>query len=188
MSKLSIVTLIACAVSIPSAMAQKWFNGDPKGNIVFNGTVLANSCKIENSGYKNVTLNPVINTRVNSQSPEQIKEFTIKVTDCHIDEYSIPKLSWGKNYFVTTDGYLKNNIIFGGSNAALALQDKNGTNIDLSKDNNKFDPERTHHSEGKQFLEYKFRVGYIRSSDTPSFMRITPGSVQMQANYRITYN
>ncbi|AWS95339.1 type 1 fimbrial protein [Citrobacter sp. CRE-46] len=181
MSKLSLVALIACAVSIPSAMAF----GDPHGYVNFKGSVLPNSCKIENQGYKEVQLSPVINTLVNKDAPVQVKKFSIKVKDCYMDENLIPRLSWGKNSHITNDGYLKNTLMIG-SNAALRLETTEGKVIDLSHGENKFDPDSKFLSKDKTSLDYTFQVGYIKSKETN--LPIIPGGVKAQAHYSITYN
>lgn len=188
MSKLSLVALIACAVSIPSAMASPW--GSPNtGTVHFKGEVFKNSCKVENKGKAEVTLSPILNTKINTATAEQRQGFKIKVTECHIDENWVPKLSWERNSKLTStsEGYLRN-IISGGSNAALVLQDDKGTPINLRNPTDRYLPLSSSNNRGSQVLEYAFQVGYIRSTDTPSFMPITAGAIKAQATFSITYD
>jgi len=183
MSKLSLVALIACAVSIPSAMAKPLVSNT--GTVHFKGEVFKNSCKVENNGKVEVTLSPILNTKINKDTAEQRQGFKIKVTECHIDDTWVPKLSWDKNLISTSEGYLKNTI-HGGSNAALVLQDNTGKRIDLRNPTDRYTPLSSGNNRGSQSLEYAFQVGYIKSKDT--VLPITAGAIKAQATFSITYD
>ena len=187
MSKLSLVALIACAVSIPSAMA-KPFVPHNSGTVYFEGKVFHNSCRVENNGDINVTLSPILNTKINKDKAEQVQKFRIKVTECYIDKVWVPKLSWDNSTWTTTsDGYLKNTII-GGSNASLVLQDNEGVQINLRSKNEKQFPLSLNNNREGQILEYAFQVGYIKSKDIFLPGPIRAGAVKAQATFSITYD
>ena len=191
MSKLSIITLISCAIVIPSAMADFGHgpNPGPKGKVNFTGHVYANSCIIETGDQdKQVKLNPVLNTLVNKSHATQLQSFSIRVKNCYINENATPKLSWNGNSHLTKEGYLKNMTSSGDKNVALVITDNKQKSIDLNKNSNRFDPEKGYlrHENGSQILTYKFNVGYIISKDNNSSY-VKPGPVSAQANYSITY-
>ncbi|MEG2432002.1 MAG: fimbrial protein [Acinetobacter sp.] len=188
MSKLSLVALIACAVSIPSAMA-KHVGPQNTGTVYFEGKVFHNSCKVENKGNINVTLNPILNTKINDGEAEQIQKFSIMVKDCYIDENWTPQLSWVNNSALTTsEGYLKNTLFLTGSNAALVLKDNGGKNINLRTTTQKYPPLKLSKSRDNQTLEYAFQVGYIKSKDIFLSGPIRSGVIQTQATFSITYD
>lgn len=190
MSKLSIVMLIACTVSIPSAMAIGGIEhgADPQGKVHFSGQVFANSCKIVSGDRdKHVKLNPVLNTLIKKSNPVQLQEFNIQVTDCFIHENAVPKLAWGKGNILTDDGYLKNMSHNGARNVALLLRDSHGKNIDLNNNDLRFEPENNYIKDDKPILTYKFSVGYIMPSKIFAWENATAGPVSAQANYSITY-
>lgn len=194
MSKLSIVMLIACAVSIPSAIAFGGggsgggnHNSDSKGTVNFFGSVFANSCKIEHGDKdKDVHLETVLNTKIKSDSPEQLKEFHITVRDCETHGNYVPKLAWGMNANLTSKGYLANTAHNGAENVALVLQDRNGANIDLNKSGNRFEPDSSPKGGSHDAISYSFKVGYIKDDDSRS--TVTAGVVKAQADYSITYD
>lgn len=190
MNKLSIVTLIACAVSIPSAMAFGGGHphGDPKGKVNFSGHVYSASCKIATGDQnKHVKLNPVLRNKVNEYRAEQLQTFTIQVKDCYTHEKLIPKLSWINNGQLTNQGFLKNMEANGAKNVALVLKDSNGKDIDLKDNSKRFEPEKYQVTGHKPTLTYKFSVGYIKPRESHLWDVVTAGPVSAQANYSITY-
>ncbi|RFU91889.1 MULTISPECIES: fimbrial protein [Citrobacter] len=190
MSKLSLVTLIACTVSIPSAMAFGGFGPglESHGKVTFTGQVFANSCKIVSGDKdKHVKLNPVLNTLIKKTNTVQVQGFSIQVTDCFIHEKAVPKLAWGKGNILTDDGYLKNTSLNGAINVALLLSDSKGNKINLHDNDLRFEPEKNYIKGDISILTYKFNVGYIMPSKTFILDRATAGSVSAQANYSITY-
>ncbi|WP_264859393.1 fimbrial protein [Citrobacter freundii] len=190
MSKLSIVTLIACAISMPSAMAasENAHYLNPQGKVNFSGHVYSGSCKIATGDEnKQVKLNPVLNTLVNKLSATQLQPFSIQVNDCYIHEKLVPKLVWNDNTLLTAQGYLKNTANNGAENVALILKDSKGRSIDLHNENAQFEPEKDYLKGDKPTLTYKFSVGYIIPFESPVLARVKPGPVSAQANYSITY-
>lgn len=192
MSKLSIITLISCAIVIPSAMADfgHGSNPDTKGKVNFTGHVYANSCKIE-AGDKDqkVNLNPVLNTLVKKSHATQLQPFSIRVKNCYINGNATPKLSWNGNSNLTKNGYLKNMTSSGDKNVALVITDNKQNIIDLNKNSNRFGPEEGYlrHENGSRILTYKFNVGYIIAEGNNNSSYVKPGPVSAQANYSITY-
>lgn len=189
MNKVSIVSLIVSVLVAPSVMAFGGGThlGDPKGKVHFNGVVYANSCRIQlGDENKVIDLSPVINTQINKDSAVQNKEFTITLNNCWISEHLIPKLAWERVGNVSQEGYMLNNSPFGARHVALALQDKDGTVIDLNQADLRFPPTEAKGLGFESTLTYKFNVGYIKpksAGDLPPM----PGIIRTQANYRITY-
>lgn len=190
MSKLSIVTLIACTISTPFVMAgvENGHYKNPQGKVQFNGHVYSGSCKISNGDEnKQVKLSPVLNTQLSKLSATQSQSFSIQVNDCYIHEKLVPKLAWNHNGSLTEQGYLINMASHGAENVALVLKDNEGANINLHHENNRFEPEKDYLKGDKPTLTYKFSVGYIIPAETQIWERVKPGPVSAQANYSITY-
>jgi type 1 fimbria pilin len=192
MSKLSIISLISCAIVIPSAMADFGHapNRDQKGVVNFSGHVYSNSCIIEAGDKdKQVKLNPVLNTLVSKLHATQLQQFSIKVKGCYINEKIVPKLAWNVNSPLTRDGYLKNTTRGGAQNVALVLKDNREKTINLRNKNDRFEPEKDYllHGNDSPTLTYKFSVGYIIPFENSGSSYVQPGPVSAQANYSITY-
>ncbi|MEG2399857.1 MAG: fimbrial protein [Citrobacter sp.] len=186
MSKLSIVTLIACAVSIPSAMAigNIGYHPNNNGTVNFSGHVYSNSCTISNGDdKKQVNLSPVLNTRVDDKVGAQFQQFNIQVKNCYVHEKLVPKLVWGKTNSLPGSGYLENKDKNGAKNVALVIRDRNDRHINLNNGYG-FEPEKNNILHNNPTLTYKFSVGYIKKF---SFHDVTSGPVTSQANYSITY-
>lgn len=185
MSKLSLVALIACAVSIPSAMAFDLPGGggnNPTATVHFNGYVFTNSCRVEN---QNVKLSNVLNKKINKNTPQQLQDFSITVTDCDTNGNQAPVLSWlPRSAIITSEGYLQNKTpITGPGNVALALQSNKGEPILLNQTQRTFNPDIS--TVDTNALTYSFKVGYIKTGYENFHVR--PGPVTASVSYSISY-
>lgn len=191
MNKVSMASLIACMLVAPSAMATGigGQNDESRGIITFTGLVFSNSCAISSEDKnQTISLAPVMNKLINSVTAVKTKEFTIKVRDCYVDDNIKPKLYWTNTGELSSEGYMIDNTKGSASNAALVLMKSNNEHIDLNKSNIGFDPESYSRSENGNHkgLTYRFKVGYIKSKDV-SANYVTPGPIQTQLSYMITY-
>lgn len=187
MNKVSIVSLVACALAAPSVMASH-FDNVGIGKIFFNGIVSANSCRIESGDEnKKVTLDSVVNNNVKKDAAVNIKRFNIKIDDCYISHGVRPVLQLAKMGVISTDGYMLNNLKGGASNAALMLMNAEGSKIDLNGPLLQIKPDRGDRSkDDDNEFTYSFKVGYIKPSELGENY-VTPGKIQTQLSYTIKY-
>lgn len=187
MNKITLISLIACALAAPSVMAEP--SGPVGGVIKFDGLVVANSCIIDNGDEdKTIKLVHVINTEINSDDAVKVKNFSIKVKNCYVANNAAPELYWSYAGRVDSKGYMLHRDENSGSNAALVLMNSSGGKIDMRKSGEGFTPgeiNRGNYSHGEK-LTYNFKVGYIKSSDLSNDL-VTPGPILTQANYTVQY-
>jgi type 1 fimbria pilin len=187
MNKVSIIALLTCSMTIPTALAEiNILTPSNSGKVNFSGFILTNSCRVEiNDKDKHVRLPPQKTSVLSDTIAQSITPFTISVKDCPSYGHWGPKLVWEPDFsLLTRNGYLKNRSYNGAENVALViLHGKEKVNL---KDRKRFSSDRRN-SDFHDGQKYHFEVGYIIAHDSNDKRGVTSGPVTAQASYRITY-